>query len=192
MKRPYILGFGGTTRLNSSTERAVAWVLRDLERRGATTKLIQGHELALPPYRPDMTSMPVRARKLVSEVRKADGVILGTPGYHGGISGLVKNAIDYLEEMSNDERPYLDGRVVGCIVTAAGDQGAVMTLNALRSVVHALRGWPTPMGVSIVTTEPIFDDKGECAANQVRNRLETLSRQVWAMTNQYMRIDIAS
>jgi FMN reductase len=191
MKRPYILGFGGTTRLNSSTERAIAWVLRDLEKRGATTKLFRGHELDLPPYRPGMAELPVRARDLVSELRVADGVIFGTPGYHGGISGLVKNAIDYLEELSNDERPYLDGRVVGCIVTAAGDQGAVMTLNALRSVVHALRGWLTPMGVSIVTTRPIFDDNGECIAHRVRNNLETLAGQVWALTNRNPRIEIA-
>jgi hypothetical protein len=33
------------------------------------------------------------------------------------------------------------------VVTAAGEQAAVTTLAALRSVVHALRGWPTPLAL---------------------------------------------
>jgi FMN reductase len=192
MTPTYVVGLGGTTRANSSTEKAIAWVLRDLERRGATTRLIKGAELDLPPYRPGMEHLPPAARDLVAELRKADGVILGTPGYHGGISGLVKNAIDYIEEMRADERPYLDGRVVGCIVTAAGDQGAVMTLSALRSVVHALRGWPTPMGVSIITTESVFDDRGECITPRVRSNLQILSQQVMRMAGGDVRAGVAS
>ena len=50
------------------------------------------------------------------------GVVIATPSYHGGISGLVKNAIDFVEDMRDDERPYLDGRAVGCIVVADGPQ----------------------------------------------------------------------
>jgi FMN reductase len=43
-------------------------------------------------------------------VRAADVLVIATRGYHSGISGLVKNALDTLEELRDDERPYLDGR----------------------------------------------------------------------------------
>jgi FMN reductase len=43
---------------------------------------------------------------------------------------------------------------VGLIATAAGWQAAVSTLQALRTITHALRGWPTPMGLAINTAEP--------------------------------------
>jgi len=65
------------------------------------------------------------------------------------MSGLVKNAIDYLEELRNDDPPYLDGKPVACVTTANGWQAAVNTLTALRVTVHALRGWPTPYGVTL-------------------------------------------
>ena len=45
-------------------------------------------------------------------VSAADGLIIASPGYHGGISGLVKNALDYVEDLRGDARPYLDGRAV--------------------------------------------------------------------------------
>ena len=84
--------------------------------------------------------------QLIEAVREADAIIIATPGYHGGVSGLVKNALDTLEELRADDRPYLDGRAVGCIVTAYGWQAAGSVLTSLRSIVHALRGWPTPFG----------------------------------------------
>ncbi len=55
---------------------------------------------------------------MVDSIRQCDGLIVATPAYHGTLSGLVKNALDYLEELRDDERPYLDGRAVGCIVCA--------------------------------------------------------------------------
>jgi FMN reductase len=38
---------------------------------------------------------------------------------------------------------------VGCIVCAEGAQAMGSTLAALRAVVHALRGWPTPFGAAL-------------------------------------------
>jgi FMN reductase len=178
MTRPYIVGLGGTTRLGSSTEKALSLCLKAAAENGADTLLLCGSDLDLPAYTPGR--VPDRAAKrVIAEVRKADGIILGTPGYHGGISGLVKNAIDYIEELKTDCRPYLDGRAVGCIVTAAGEQGAVATLSALRSVVHALRGWPTPLGAAIVTSDRLFDEDGNCLSPRVETQLKTISQQVF-------------
>jgi FMN reductase len=36
------------------------------------------------------------------------------------VAGLVKNAIDYVQDMADDSRPYLSDRPVGCIATGAG------------------------------------------------------------------------
>jgi FMN reductase len=177
MQRPYIVGFGGTTRAGSSTEKALALALKTVAAQGADTLLLSGADLDLPAYAPDAVTS-IKAMRIAAELRRADGIFLGTPGYHGGISGLVKNALDYTEELRSDRRPYLDGRPVGCIVTAAGEQGAVTTLGALRSVVHALRGWPTPLGVTIVTSEPVFDAGGNCLSPRIETQLRILSQQV--------------
>jgi len=179
MIKPYIVGLGGTTRVGSSTEKALSLSLKGIAEQGAETLLLCGSDLDLPAYNPGGGPSNSAARRIVSEIRRADGIILGTPGYHGGISGLVKNALDYTEELKTDRRPYLEGRAVGCIVTAAGEQGAVTTLIALRSVVHALRGWPTPLGAAIVTSNEVFDAAGNCLSPSVEMQLKIISQQVF-------------
>jgi FMN reductase len=177
MQRPYIVGLGGTTRVGSSTEKALSLVLKVVAAQGAETLLLCGADLDLPAYAPNAVAT-TKTRRIATALRRADGIILGTPGYHGGISGLVKNALDYTEELRDDKRPYLEGRPVGCLVTAAGEQGAVTTLGALRSVVHALRGWPTPLGVTIITSDPVFDAEGNCLSPRIEKQLGILSQQV--------------
>ena len=89
--------------------------------------------------------------EFVEAVRAADGLVIATPGYHGPVSGLIKNALDALDGLRDDERPYLEGRAVGCIVTADGWQACGTALASLRTIVHALRGWPTPVSYTHLT-----------------------------------------
>jgi FMN reductase len=114
----------------------------------------------------------------------ADGIILGSPGYHGSISGLVKNALDYAEDLRTDVRPYFSGRAVGCIATAGGWLGAVNTLGALRDIVHALRGWPTPLGAAINSAEKVFDEAGACQVPRVAQMLELIAGEVLSFVRQ--------
>ena len=85
--------------------------------------------------------MQAELDKLVSALREADAVVVGSPGYHGAVSGLVKNALDYIEDLREDPRVYLDNTPWGCISCAYGWQAAVGTLGQLRSIGHALRAW---------------------------------------------------
>jgi FMN reductase len=153
-------------------------VLHAAERAGARIKLISGPLLQLPLYQPDNPTRAEGATALVAELARADGIILGSPGYHGSISGLVKNALDYAEDLRSDARPYFSGRAVGCIATAAGWPGAVNTLNALRDIVHALRGWPTPIGAAINSTDPAFDERGACLVPRVGQILDMMAAEV--------------
>jgi FMN reductase len=155
---PLIVGLGGTSRPESSTERWLSICLEAAERHGARVVRFSGPTLAaLPLYAPEDTARNDLQRELVETVRRADGLILATPAYHAGISGLLKNAIDLLEDLREDVRPYLQDRAVGCIVTAHGLQGAGAALISVRTIVHALRGWPTPLGVTVNTLEPAHD-----------------------------------
>ncbi len=110
-----VVGLGGTYRPHSSTEQALRIALERAAELGAETVLLGAAALDLPMYRPVEIGQPLSppVAKLVDELRRADAVIIASPGYHGGISGLVKNALDYSEELREDARPYLDGRPVG-------------------------------------------------------------------------------
>jgi FMN reductase len=177
MRPVLIVGMGGTVRPESSSEIALRVALDACAREGCETVLLGASAIALPFYDPARANRSALASQLLSTIRKADGLIISSPGYHGGVSGLVKNALDWLEELAHDRRPYLDGLPVGCISVANGAQGSVGTLAALRGVVHTLRGFPTPLGVAVSATPGIFSS-GECADAEVRERLAKLGRQV--------------
>ena len=104
-------------------------------------------------------------------------MILASPGYHGTVSGAVKNAVDYLEETARDARVYLDGLPVGLVVTAFGWQATGGTLATLRTMVHALRGWPTPLGATVNTSLVSFEG-GVCSDPAAMAQLELVGRQV--------------
>ncbi len=174
-----IIGIGGTARAGSSSERVVRHALAAAEAQGAEIELFDGPFIAaLPLYVPDRTERTDAERRFVQAVRGCDGIIVGAPGYHGSLSGPIKNILDLLEDLSRDDRPYLDGRACGAIVTAYGWQACGTTLVAMRSIAHALRAWPTPFGAAVNASAPLFDETGECLDPKVAEQLAVVGRQV--------------
>jgi FMN reductase len=177
-KHPYIVGFGGTTRPNSTSEKLVAAVLKEAAILGATTDLFGGEALAdLPHYAPEHPNRTTGQTAFLEAIRRADGIVIGTPAYHGGVSALVKNAIDLIADLQNDDRVFLEGRPVGIVIAAGGWQGAGATLSATRDIVHALRGWPTPVGVA-ATTSKVFDADGRLIDDNLARAIVTQSQQL--------------
>ena len=176
---PLIVGIGGTTREGSSTERALVVALAAAEAGGARTVLLGGAFLAtLPIFDPGPAGPTAEQQALADAVRAADGIIIATPGYHGSLSGVVKNALDTLELLNQDQRPYFTDRAVGIIVTASGWQAGGTTLTAVRSIIHAMRGWPTPFGAALNATSGSFETDGSPKDPRDAWQLTTVGEQV--------------
>ena len=173
-----IVAIGGTVAANSTTEMALVTAMERAKALDADVQLFGGAYLATLAHYRSSAHATGDGAELVEAVRAADGIIIAAPGYHGTISGLVKNALDYLEDLAKDDRPYLDGRAVGLIATAYGDQATMSTMQTLRSIVHALRGWPTPMGATVRTYHGLFSVDGECLDDRVRIQLDMVGSQV--------------
>jgi FMN reductase len=173
-----VLGIGGSLRDGSQSERALHIALAGAADAGAKTHAITGGGLALPFYDTTIYERSEQAVQLIEAIRAADGIIVVSPGYHGALSGLVKNALDYVEDLRDDRRPYLDGRAVGLAAVAYGWQAAVTTLDQLRTIAHALRGWPTPLGGSLNSAEVKFDEGGGASDEKAVRTLRLIGRQV--------------
>src|SRR3546814_3511760 len=103
--RPLVVGIGGVIGGNSSTERALAIALDAAAQEGFRTRMFGGEDMPrLPLYNPRATMRPDDERAFVDAVRDASALIIASPGYHGYISGVVKNALDLLQETARDER----------------------------------------------------------------------------------------
>ncbi|WP_395671464.1 NADPH-dependent FMN reductase [Phenylobacterium sp.] len=176
---PLIVALGGATRPGSSTELALQAAVGLAEARGARTLTFGGPWLAeLPIYRPEAPIRNDRQLAFIEAIRAADGIIIATPSYHAGPSGLVKNALDVIEDLRTDARPYLDGRAAALIVTSGGGQGGALALQALRATIHALRGWPTPLGVVLDTASPAFGLSGDLLRPKDLEQMRELARQL--------------
>jgi FMN reductase len=180
-----VLCLGGSTRPGSSSEKAVRVVAAAVEEAGGEADLILGRDLMLPIYDTETAARDPLAVHFVRAVRAADAVVIASPGYHGAISGMMKNALDYIEDLRDDPRPYLEDVPVGCVAVAYGWQATVSTLHSLRVTAHALRGWPTPLGATVNASGRVFDETGACVDDSARHQLETVARQVVDFATMY-------
>lgn len=173
-----VLAIGGSTRPDSSSERAVRAAARGAAQHGAEVRFIVSRDLILPIYDTETDERTELAQQLVEAYRWANGLIVASPGYHGGISGMIKNALDYIEDLREHDRVYLDGMAVGCIAVAYGWQATVSTLHQLRQVAHAVRGWPTPLGASVNASITKLDHEGNSDDTAAVAQLEGVGAQV--------------
>lgn len=159
----------GSRRDGSHTKTALEHVLAAAERAGADTDLVDLGAADLPLYHPDEDAQGDSA-DLVRRVREADGVVLGSPVYHGSYSSTLKNFHDYC---SGDD---YESTVVGLLAVAGGaSYGA--TLEHMRSTVRNVHGWVLPQQLGIPRVSSQFEG-GEFVDADLRDRAETLGRLV--------------
>ena len=92
--------------------------------------------------------------------------------YHGGFSGVLKNALDFMGF------EQFEGRVVGLVGVAGGRAGAISALSGLRNIGRGLHAWVVPEEVSISSSYEVFDHSGNAKSREIEERLLDLGRQV--------------
>lgn len=177
-KRLHLVGLGGTLRLNSTSRWALMRALQAAEQSGATTELLDLRELNLPLFNPEksLAEYGPNVARLIDTVRRADAMIWSGGSYHGTVAGVTKNALDFFELLADDERPYIESKVVGLIATGGGSQAAVNAVNALIHVVHALRGIAVPLFAAIPQPWKVFDREGRIIDEGWGKRLDQIGR----------------
>ncbi|MFF5788474.1 NAD(P)H-dependent oxidoreductase [Streptomyces sp. NPDC012693] len=178
MGAPRIVVISGSLRPGSTCDRVAAWCADRSAEQGASVRVFTGSEIDFPAYRPGLAGTHAAVAGFLGELRAAHGVILVSPTYHATVSGLLKNALDYVNDIGGPV-PYLEGRAIGTVAVGAAAQGAVSTLATLRTVGHALRGWPTPVGVAVAAApeEPPADGSG--LDPDAARLVEMVSQVVW-------------
>jgi FMN reductase len=175
-RRLRVVGVGGTLREGSASLGALRRALAASADAGAGTELLDLRELDLPMYEPGraLEEYGPGVERLVEALRGADGILVSTAAYHGTLAGVTKNALDFAQFLSGGEHPYFDGKVVGLISTAGGEQAGANSTGALVHVVHSLRGVVAPLVVSIPKARQRADGSGEITDDLYGRRLDTL------------------
>jgi FMN reductase len=171
-----IVALGGSLAAQSTSLAAVRIALEGASQAGAHTELYDIRQLDLPMYAPGMSTVPEAARALCESVYACDGMLWSSPLYHGTLSGSFKNALDWLQLLSDRQPAYLTDKVIGLISTAGGAQG-LQAVNTMEFIVRALRGWAVPLVIPIPQAWRVFQE-GQVLSESLAAQLRALGGEV--------------
>jgi len=164
-----ILGVASSMRESSYSTRVLKSALEKAEKRGAETKLLDLRELQLPMYHPEQNSSP-ELDKVTEYVKWADAFVLASPDYHGSMSGVMKNFLDFFWS-------DFAGKTFGYI--CASHEKGLTVMDQMRTAVRQCYGWSMPYGVS-VNSDQDFDKQGNITNENILSRIETIARDLVA------------
>ena len=170
----YIVAICGSLREGSSTHAALQIALSGAKDAGAEVELLRlnEYELVFQGSVANDADYPAGVFRLREKVKRAHGIILGSPEYHGGFSGILKSALDL---MGFDE---FENKVIGLVGVSGGRKGAVNALSMLRTVGTALRAWVVPKDASIPNASQAFDANGNLHDSKLAERVKAVGKQV--------------
>ena len=168
----------GSLNAGGSTKMALLQVLKGASEFDVNTKLIELRDYKLAFCgEVDEKDYPPDVFRLRKELKESNGIILGTPEYHGSLTGVLKNMLDL---MSQEE---FEGKIVGLVGVAGGHTGALNSLNTMRTIGRNMHCWVLPQEVSIAESSKVFNENGTVNDPLIENRLLNMGRQIVKFTS---------
>lgn len=163
-----ILAVSGSMRAGSHGALALGLVLEAAREHGAQTRLLDLREADLPMFRPGMRDNVAAVSETLEAVQWADAFVLGTPDYHGSMSGAMKNFLDYhWREFAGKLFAYL----------CTSHEKGLTAMEQMRTAVRQCYGWSLPYGLSFDGGEA-FDEKGQLTSESVAARVRMTARDL--------------
>lgn len=140
---------GSLERRNQSTSGLISsYISQGLTDRHIDNQIFNLADSGIPLFDTTNTRTPKGVEAMAHIFLEADIHFWLAPLYHGGIPGVMKNCLDWLEITAKNPKPYLTDKTVGLVCWAEGMQ-AMQGINAMDSIAKALRAWPLPFSVPI-------------------------------------------
>src|SRR5437016_10012479 len=162
-----ILAVVGSLQRESVTRAVIAHVAERLRAEGCAVDVLDFEKEPLALYNPDTAYDLPGYAELKARVERADVVVLGTPDYHGSVSGAMKNFLDHFWH-------EFAGKLFATIV-ASHEKGLTVT-DQLRTVARQCYAWTLPYGVSFMEDEDVKE--GKIVSDSLTKRLEMMIRDV--------------
>ncbi|MFC7373210.1 NADPH-dependent FMN reductase [Fictibacillus iocasae] len=112
-------------------------------------------------------------KKLLSYAEAADGFFVTTPEYHSGMSGALKNALDFLGSK------YFKNKPSAMAVAAGGGKGGMNAMNNLRTVLRGL--YSLVLADQYIADPVMFDEGKELTDELAKTRVNELTNQLVEM-----------
>jgi NAD(P)H-dependent FMN reductase len=162
---PRVLAFAGSLRTASWNRKLVAVAAADARSAGSEVTLIDLKDYGLPVFDEDLEraeGLPANARRLKDLFVAHDALLVACPEYNGSITGVLKNALDWVSRQDGAESglvPYAD-KVVGLLSASPGNLGALRALEATRGILMQLGCLVLPKRHALARAHEAFDPDG--------------------------------
>jgi FMN reductase len=163
----HVLLVAGSTSRESSTRTILRLATERLEVAGCAVDYLDLSEEALPIFNPDTSWTAPGYAAFKARVDRADVLLLGTPDYHGSMSGALKNFLDHFWK-------EFAGKLFASIV-ASSEKGLTVS-DQIRTVARQCYAWSLPYGVSFADKADVKD--GKIVSEGFTTRFEMLLRDV--------------
>ncbi len=170
---PKIIGLNGSLRANAYSALALQQATQRVAALGAEVAWLDIRTLNLPFCNGDQQEYPdyPDVERLRQAFQQADGCILATPEYHGGVSGVLKNALDL---MSFD---HLAGKVAG-LISVLGGRNNSNALNELRLVLRWVHAWVIPEQIAVGQAWQAFTEDGKLVDETLAERFDAFAKSL--------------
>lgn len=163
----HVLLVAGSTSRESSTRTILRLATEKLEAAGCAVDYLDLSEEALPLFNPDTSWTAPTYAALKARVDRADVLLLGTPDYHGSMSGALKNFLDHFWK-------EFAGKLFASIV-ASHEKGLTVS-DQIRTVARQCYAWSLPYGVAFADKADVKE--GKIVSESFAARFEMLLRDV--------------
>jgi len=181
---PKILAFAGSTRKESFNKKLVAVAVSGARAAGAQTTLIDLRDYPLPLFDQDLEQehgLPENAVKLKELMVAHDGLLISSPEYNSSISGVLKNAIDWVSRKGDPDEPGLaafQGKVAAIMGASPGGLGGMRGLVHLRSILGNIGVLVIPSQKAISKAFSAFAEDGSLVESRQQRAVEALGAEV--------------
>ncbi len=187
-----LLFFSGSTREGSLNAKLAALAHKTAELNGIEATLITLKDYPLPLYDGDLEAaegIPEPARKLKALMQHHNGIFVASPEYNGGMSPLLKNTIDWLSRVNDEDMKASEmfrSRAFAFGSVAASEMGGIRGLIQLRQVLAVALGAHVIGGqVQVAGGPDNFDDDGNMTDERrfsfLKANVEMLARTASAL-----------
>lgn len=169
-----LLAFAASLR-QASWNRKLIRVAADLVRQAEVdVDLADFHEFDMPLFDGDLLvreGLPAGAQEMVRRIQPAQGLVIASPEYNYSLSGVLKNAIDWV---SRAKPMPLRGKSALLLGASTGQVGAVRGLWQLRVPLEGLGVHVYPDMYTLPWAEKQFDDSGALKEADRQERLQKM------------------
>lgn len=162
---PRILALAGSLRSGSYNKLILSVAADGARAAGADVTRVDLRDYPVPPYDGDLEArdgIPAPALELKKLFRASDGLLIASPEYNAGISGTLKNVLDWVSRSAPGEKPLecYRGKVAGLCSASTGALGGIRGLAIVRLILGNIGVVVLPDQVAVPKAADAFDDEG--------------------------------